>query len=79
MPRKKKPEERVYPEILNITECRHFMRVSYDSVLHLITTGQIPAKKINREWRICKQDVIDWIRVGGQVQIPGKEAPPCAT
>ncbi len=64
MPRKKKLEEKIYPEILNMDETRSFLRLSYDTVKGLILTGKIPAKKINREWRICKQDVIDWVRNG---------------
>jgi excisionase family DNA binding protein len=64
MPRKKKLEERIYPEILNMDELRSFLRVSYDTALRLITTGQIPAKRINREWRINKQDVLNYISSG---------------
>lgn len=64
MPRKKRLTERIYPEILNMNELRSFLRVSYDTALRLITTGQIPGKKINREWRINKQDVLNYISSG---------------
>ena len=64
MPRKKKLVERIYPEILNLDELRSYLRVSYDTAIQLIKTGQIPAKRIGREWRIVKQDVIDWVRNG---------------
>lgn len=62
MPIKKKIIERVYPEILNMDELRSFLRVSYDTAIKLIITGQILAKRIGREWRIPKQSVIDWIK-----------------
>ena len=62
MPRKKKLQEKIYPEILNMNELRSFLRVSYGTAMELITTGKIPAKHIGREWRVCKQDVIKWIQ-----------------
>lgn len=62
MPRKKKLEEKVYPEILNMAELRSYLRVSYDTAKQLIVSGKIPAKQIGREWRIPKQAVIDWIK-----------------
>ncbi len=67
MPRKKQLKERVYPEIMNMGELRSFLRVSYGTAIVLITTGEIPAKHIGREWRICKQDVIKWIQTGGNI------------
>jgi excisionase family DNA binding protein len=66
MPRKKKLEERIYPEILNMDELRSFLRVSYDTAMRLIIANQIPAKKINREWRVCKQDVLNYISGANQ-------------
>jgi excisionase family DNA binding protein len=69
MPRKKKLVERVYPDILNMAELRNYLRVSYDTAIQLIKSGQIPAKQIGREWRIPKQAVIDWVQ-----KSPRKEA-----
>jgi excisionase family DNA binding protein len=65
MPRKKKLTKRIYPEILNMSELRSFLRVSYGTAMELIVTGQIPAIQIGREWRIPKQDVIHWVQKGG--------------
>jgi excisionase family DNA binding protein len=62
MPRKKQLKERIYPEILNLNELRSFLRVSYGTAMELIAAGEIPAKHIGREWRICKQDVLKWIQ-----------------
>ncbi len=62
MPIKKKLIERVYPDILNMGELRSYLRVSYDTAMQLIVSGQIPAKQIGREWRIPKESVIDWIK-----------------
>ncbi len=64
MPVKKQLVERVYPDILNMDELRSYLRVSYDTALQLIKTGQIPAKYLGREWRITKQAVIDWVNSG---------------
>lgn len=69
MPQKKKLEERVYPEILNMDELRCFLRVSYDTALKLINKGKFPAKKINREWRISKQAVIDWVQGKNETEV----------
>jgi excisionase family DNA binding protein len=62
MPRKNKLEEKTYPDILNLSELKSYLRISHSTALGLISSGQIPARKIGREWRVCKQDIINWIR-----------------
>jgi excisionase family DNA binding protein len=70
MPRKKKIEERVYPEIMTINETRSFLRVSYGTVMSLITDGAIPARKIGRDWKVPKQAVLDYVmwKGGGEIE-----------
>jgi excisionase family DNA binding protein len=65
MPRKKKIEERIYPEIMTINETRSFLRVSYGTVKSLITTGAIPARRIGRDWKVPKQAVLDYVMEKG--------------
>jgi hypothetical protein len=62
MPRKKKLTEQIYPEILNMAEFMKFLRVSHGTATKLLTSGKIPCKHYNREWRIPKQAVIDWVQ-----------------
>ena len=59
--RKKKIEERIYPDILTINELRSFLRVSYGTAMSLITAGAIPARRIGRDWKVPKQAVLDYV------------------
>lgn len=58
MPRKK---QTAFPEILNLTEFMGFLRIGYGTALKLLNSGEIPHKQLNREWRIPKQGVLDWL------------------
>jgi excisionase family DNA binding protein len=64
MPRKKKIEERVYPEVMTINELRSFLRVSYGTAMALINAGKIPARRIGRDWKVPKKAVLDYITRG---------------
>jgi excisionase family DNA binding protein len=64
MPRKKKIEERVYPEIMTINELRSFLRVSYGTAMELIDSGKIPARRIGRDWKVPKQAILEYITRG---------------
>lgn len=61
-PKPPTPEVKVYPEILNLKEFMEFLRVGYVTAIKLLTSGEIPCKHYNREWRVCKQDVVEWVR-----------------
>jgi excisionase family DNA binding protein len=69
MPRKKKIEERIYPEIMTINELRSFLRVSYETAMGLIDAGKIPARRIGRDWKVPKCGVLDYL-MGGDPNAP---------
>jgi hypothetical protein len=55
-----------YPEIMNLKEFMEFLRVGYKAAMEILE--EIPHQHRKWEWRICKQDVIDWVRTGKNVK-----------
>jgi hypothetical protein len=60
MPRKKIPAARDFPEVMNLVEFMKFLRVSCATAKEILK--EIPHRHYNREWRIVKQDAVDWVR-----------------
>jgi excisionase family DNA binding protein len=58
----KRESEKTFPEIMNLAELMEYLRIGYSTAVKLLTSGEIPCKHLNREWRVCKADVIEWIR-----------------
>ena len=57
-----KPEPiKNYPDILNLKEFMEYLRVGYSTAMKLLNSGEIPHKHFNREWRIPRQAVLDWV------------------
>jgi excisionase family DNA binding protein len=50
------------PTILTIKEIVELLRTTKSTVYRLIKQNQIPAKKVGKEWRIYRDDLIDMIR-----------------
>lgn len=46
-----------YPDVVNIDQVCQMLHLSKRTVYSLIQTGQLPAKKIGRIYRIRKTDV----------------------
>lgn len=48
-------------EILTVKQLAEFIQVSELTVRRAINSGQLKAFKVNREWRIEKEAVIEWL------------------
>ena len=48
-------------EILTIEEAIQFLKVGKTTLYRLARDGKVPARKIGREWRFVKSQLIEWI------------------
>ncbi len=62
---KKQVPERVYPEILSLSDLQKLLRVSYGTAINLLKNQEIPGRQINGRWRIYKQNVFNWLNKKG--------------
>ncbi len=60
----KRSEEQKKPEWLTRSELQGLLRVSRPTVEKLLRTGEIPATKVGRQWRILREDVDAFLRKG---------------
>jgi excisionase family DNA binding protein len=51
----------VTPDVLTLEEAAEYLRISADSMKHLLTSGSIPARQINGDWRILKSAMAAWL------------------
>lgn len=48
-------------EMLTVKEARELLRVSRNTMYHLIQQGVIPARKVGSSWRILRAKLEDWM------------------
>lgn len=49
-------------ESMNSEECAAFLHIHENTLMHLISTGEIPAAKIGKCWVFLKGDVVEYLR-----------------
>jgi len=49
-------------EILTIKEASEFLKIGKTTLYKLARGGEIPARKVGREWRFVKDKLIEWIK-----------------
>lgn len=54
-------EVTIAKEWLSVPDICEYMDVSSFVVTSLLRSGELPAVKFGREWRVSKQDFEDWI------------------
>lgn len=66
--RKRMPREariaRMDVEILDVTGAAELLGVSKKSVYGLIRKGVLPARKVGKEWRFARRNLINWVADG---------------
>jgi excisionase family DNA binding protein len=50
------------PEVLNLEEAAHFLRVPKKAVEELAAGGRLPARRVNGQWRFLKAAIEEWLR-----------------
>jgi excisionase family DNA binding protein len=58
--RKKKIEDRIYPEIMTIEQTAEYLQLGVKTIRRMIEDGELKAAKIRNSWRIRKSDVDDY-------------------
>ncbi len=51
-------------EILNIDEAAAFLGVSTKTFAKVLRDGEIPGRKIGREWKFSRRALIEWVGSG---------------
>jgi len=60
-PRKTTPSPMPDREILNIDGAAAFLGVSVKTFSRVLRDGDVPGRKVGREWKFSRQALIDWI------------------
>jgi len=48
-------------QMLTLKEAREMLKVSRNTMYHLIQQGSIPARKVGSSWRIVRHRLEDWM------------------
>lgn len=56
--------ETVTREVLNVDQAAEFLGFSAYTVREKARTGEIPGRKIGREWRFSREQLLEWLREG---------------
>ncbi|MVN88010.1 helix-turn-helix domain-containing protein [Deinococcus sp. HMF7620] len=52
-------------EVLTLEELAAFLKVSETTAYALVRGGEVPGRKVGREWRFLKARVVDWLMSAG--------------
>ena len=52
------------PVLLTVAETARIADVHYNTIQNLVKSGKLKAKKIGREWRISKKDLMGYLGLG---------------
>ncbi|MBZ9713494.1 helix-turn-helix domain-containing protein [Deinococcus multiflagellatus] len=52
-------------EVLTLEELAAFLKVSETTAYALVRAGEVPGRKVGREWRFLKARVVDWLMRAG--------------
>ena len=51
--------------ILSIPEAAQLLGLAPNTVRHLARTGQLPGRRVGKQWRFSHRALTEWIRSGG--------------
>lgn len=50
-----------YPEILSVEEACEALRIGYNAMYELLSSGKVKAYRNGRVWKIPRQSIVDFI------------------
>ena len=57
-------------EVLNVEEAAEFLGFAPYTIREKAREGEIPARKIGREWRFSRQMLLEWLECGSTPKAP---------
>lgn len=63
--------EAVTREILNVDQAAEFLGFSAYTIREKARVGEIPGRKVGREWRFSREQLLEWLRAGETVKRHG--------
>jgi excisionase family DNA binding protein len=57
--------------VMTIEEVAAFLKISETTAYQLVRAGEIKGRKVGREWRFLKSEIVDWLKKGGESQSSG--------
>jgi excisionase family DNA binding protein len=55
--------------VMTLEEAAGFLKVSETTVYQLVRSGELKARKVGREWRILKSQLVEYLKQGGESMI----------
>ena len=52
--------------VMTLEEAAAFLKVSETTVYQLVRSGELKARKVGREWRILKSQLVEFLRLRGE-------------
>ncbi|QLG13610.1 helix-turn-helix domain-containing protein (plasmid) [Deinococcus sp. D7000] len=53
-------------EVLTLEELATYLKVSETTAYALVRGGELPGRKVGREWRFLKTSIVEWLRGTGE-------------
>lgn len=53
-------------EVLTLEELAAYLKVSETTAYALVRGGELPGRKVGREWRFLKARVVEWLKQAGE-------------
>ena len=54
------------PDVLTIEQLAELLQVDEKTVRSLAAKGELPGRKVGRQWRFSREAVLDWLATPGQ-------------
>lgn len=49
-------------EVMTLREISQFLKIGTTTIYTLVRNEEIPARKIGREWRFLKSEIVEWMK-----------------
>ena len=50
-----------YPDVLNFKQLQEILHIGRNLLLNMLNSGEIPAFRAGRLWRVYKQDLVQYL------------------
>ena len=57
-------------EVLNVEEAAEFLGFNPYTIREKARAGEVPGRKIGREWRFSRRGLLEWLEEGSRTKTP---------